>query len=130
MIDARHGQESDVHRYGFNGMESDDEIKGEGNSVNYKFRMHDPRIGSWLSLDPLMSNFSCQSPYVGYDNNPIYFNDPKGLESEVAGDDEKMKKKSEADCADCEDQKLKDGQGNVEKQQFIAPLEGTLLIKQ
>ena len=35
------------YRYGFQGQEKDDEIKGEGDSVNYKYRMHDQRIGSY-----------------------------------------------------------------------------------
>jgi hypothetical protein len=31
----------------------DGEIKGSGNSLNYKFRIHDPRIARFLSIDPL-----------------------------------------------------------------------------
>ncbi|RYM32985.1 hypothetical protein ERX46_13115 [Brumimicrobium glaciale] len=26
-------------------MEKDDNVKGEGNSINYKYRMHDPIVG-------------------------------------------------------------------------------------
>ncbi len=33
---------------GFQGQEKDDEIKGEGNSLNYTYRMHDPRLGGFL----------------------------------------------------------------------------------
>lgn len=33
------------YRYGFQGQEEDNELKGEGNSLNYTFRMHDPRVG-------------------------------------------------------------------------------------
>jgi hypothetical protein len=34
-------------RYLFQGQEMDDEVKGDGNSVNISFRMHDPRLGRW-----------------------------------------------------------------------------------
>jgi RHS repeat-associated protein len=84
-----HGSEGD-YRYGFNGMEKDDEVKGEGNSYTTEFRQYDPRIGRWLSLDPLMSKFPWMSPYVAFDNNPIYYTDPYGLESgtKVEGGDD------------------------------------------
>ena len=67
------------YRYGFNGMESDDEVKGTKNSYTTKFRQYDPRIGRWLTLDPLMSLFPESSPFVAYANNPIIYIDPYGL---------------------------------------------------
>jgi RHS repeat-associated protein len=67
------------YRYGFNGMEHDPEVSGDGNSYTTEFRSYDPRLGRWKSLDPLMAKFPNQSPYVAFDNNPIYFNDPNGL---------------------------------------------------
>lgn len=59
-------------------MEKDDELKGEGNSYTTHFRQYDPRLGRWLSIDPLTSNFPNQSPYVSMDNSPIYFTDVNG----------------------------------------------------
>lgn len=41
------------YRYAFQGQERDDEIKGRGNSYNYTYRMHDPRIGRFFAVDPL-----------------------------------------------------------------------------
>lgn len=67
------------YRFGFNGMEKDDEVKGSGNSYTTEFRQLDPRIGRWLSLDPLMAKFPHQSPYVSFDNSPILVVDPTGL---------------------------------------------------
>ena len=65
------------YRYGFNGMEKDDEVKsGAGNTYTTHFRKYDPRLGRWLSLDPKRSSF--ESPYVGMTNNPIRFNDVYG----------------------------------------------------
>ena len=34
-------------RYLFQGQAKDNEVKGDGNSVNISFRMHDPRLGRW-----------------------------------------------------------------------------------
>jgi RHS repeat-associated protein len=80
QMPGRHGSDNaDSYRYGFNGMESDDEVKGVKNSYTTEFRQYDPRVSRWLSLDPLFANFPWQSPYVAFDNNPIINRDPKGL---------------------------------------------------
>src|SRR5690554_1720163 len=81
-----------AYRYGFNGMERDDDIKGRGNSYTTEFRQYDPRLGRWLSIDPLFKNFPWQSPYVAFDNNPIVNNDPKGAAAENQSDGSKSKK--------------------------------------
>ena len=80
---------SESYRYSFNGMEKDDEVSGGGNSYTTEYRHYDPRLGRWKSLDPLMSKFPHFSPYVAFDNNPIYFVDPYGLSSEK-GDKNKV----------------------------------------
>jgi len=73
--------------FGYNGMEKDPEIKGDGNSYTTEFRQYDPRLGRWLSLDPLMRKFPWMSPYVAFDNNPVYYIDPYGLESGTGKDE-------------------------------------------
>lgn len=71
----------EVYRYGFNGMEKDDEIKNiEGSSYDFGARMYDPRLGRWLSIDPLASKYPSMSPYSFCANNPILFIDPNGKE--------------------------------------------------
>lgn len=67
---GRHANTGD-YRYGFQGQEMDDEIKGEGNSLNYTFRMHDPRVGRFLSLDPLSSQYPHNSPFAFGENRVI-----------------------------------------------------------
>lgn len=77
------------YRFGYNGMEKDSEIKGDGNSYTTEFRQYDPRLGRWLSLDPLMAELSEWSPYVAFENNPVLYNDPLGLKvgkKETEGD--------------------------------------------
>ncbi len=67
-----------VYRFAYNGMETDNETKGLGNSYTTEFRQYDPRLGRWLSLDPLMAQFPSVSPYIAFDNNPNYFKDLTG----------------------------------------------------
>src|SRR5690554_987027 len=73
MIMPGRSSNFDSYRFGFNGMESDDEVSGEGNSYTTHFRQYDPRIMRWKSLDPAMAKYPGQSPYVAFNNNPIYF---------------------------------------------------------
>lgn len=72
--------ENEIYRYGFQGQEKDDEIKGVGNSVNYTFRMHDPRIGRFFSIDPLASSYAHNSPYAFSENRVIDGVELEGLE--------------------------------------------------
>lgn len=48
--------------YAFQGQEHDDEIKGEGNSINFEYRMHDPRLGRFFAIDPLAKEYPHNSP--------------------------------------------------------------------
>jgi RHS repeat-associated protein len=70
--------QGDGYRYSFQGQEHDDEVKGDGNSVNYKFRMHDPRVGRFFAVDPLAEKYAAVSPYVYCLGNPIKYNDLDG----------------------------------------------------
>jgi RHS repeat-associated protein len=71
---------AESYRWGFQGQETDNEIKGEGNSVNYTYRMHDPRLGRFLSRDPLSSKYPFYSPYQFSGNIPIRFKELEGCE--------------------------------------------------
>ncbi|MFB6307338.1 MAG: RHS repeat domain-containing protein, partial [Flavobacteriales bacterium] len=76
------------YRYGFQGQEKDDEVKGKGNSYSTKFRQYDPRAGRWFSVD--FKRKPNESPYAVYSNNPIWFIDPLGLDTvEVFNEGEK-----------------------------------------
>ncbi|MFN3639889.1 MAG: RHS repeat domain-containing protein [Flavobacterium sp.] len=71
LVPNRHGGVETEYRYGFQGQERDDEVKGEGNSLNYTFRMHDPRVGRFLSLDPLSAQYPHNSPFAFAENRVI-----------------------------------------------------------
>jgi RHS repeat-associated protein len=85
-------------------MELDNEVKGNGNSYTTEFRQYDPRLGRWLSLDPLMMKFPWMSPYVAFDNNPVLYVDPYGLESgngqSHSMEGEPVKTESGSECDD------------------------------
>ena len=68
----------DGYRYGFNGKENDNEVKGEGNNLDFGARIYDPRIGRWFSVDPDFAKSPSESPYIYAKDNPIYFIDPDG----------------------------------------------------
>ncbi len=67
---------SEKYRYGFNGQEKSNEIKGEGNSYTAEFWEYDPRIGRRWNLDP--KPIIGTSFYSAFSNNPLWYNDVKG----------------------------------------------------
>ena len=66
------------YRYGFNGKEKDNEDYGEGNAYDFEARIYDPRLGRWMSVDPLQQRFAGLSPYNYCYNSPLKFVDPDG----------------------------------------------------
>jgi RHS repeat-associated protein len=50
------------YRYGFNGKENDNEVKGEGGQQDYGMRIYDPRLGKFLSVDPLAKEYPMLTP--------------------------------------------------------------------
>ncbi|MCA6438219.1 MAG: hypothetical protein IM592_17295, partial [Bacteroidetes bacterium] len=66
------------YRYGYNGKENDNEVKGTGNSLDFGARVHDPRLGRFLSTDPLSTTYPSISPYCFAANDPIRFIDVDG----------------------------------------------------
>ncbi|MBK8404770.1 MAG: hypothetical protein IPL25_11975 [Saprospiraceae bacterium] len=52
------------YRFGFNGIEKEDEINGAGNSYAFEYRMYDPRFRMFLSVDPFYKLIHSYSPYI------------------------------------------------------------------
>jgi RHS repeat-associated protein len=81
LLNNRHGSvDSDSYRYGFQGQERDDEVKGEGNFINYRFRMQDVRLGRFFSRDPLSHMFDWNSPYAFSENRVLDGTELEGSE--------------------------------------------------
>jgi len=66
------------YRYGFQGQETDKEWLG--GAVSYKYRVHDARIGRFLSVDPLAPDYPHNSPYAFSENRVIDGVELEGLE--------------------------------------------------
>jgi RHS repeat-associated protein len=72
---------SSSYRYLFQGQEHDDELNGSvGTSYAFEYRIHDPRIGRFLSIDPLASKYPHNSPYAFSENDVIGSIELEGLE--------------------------------------------------
>jgi RHS repeat-associated protein len=64
------------YRFGYNGKEDDDEWAKQ----DYGFRISDPRIGRFLSVDPISNQYPELTPYQFAGNMPIWASDLDGLE--------------------------------------------------
>ena len=80
LVPRRHGS-LESYKYGFQGQEKDDELKGEGNSLNYTFRMHNPRVGRFFAVDPLFKEYPHNSVYAFSENRVIDATELEGLEA-------------------------------------------------
>jgi len=72
---------STQYRYGFNGKEKDQNLEfGSQTVYDYGFRIYNPAIGKFLSVDPLTREYPSWSPYAFAMNMPIAGIDLDGLE--------------------------------------------------
>ena len=84
MLQPERSWSTEKYRYGFNGMEMDNEVRenpttgtvGTGNSYTTHFRQYDPRLGRWWSVDPVTR--ASMSIYIVMSNSPVSRIDPDG----------------------------------------------------
>ena len=86
MLQPGRSVSSGSYRYGFNGKENDNEVKGDGNQQDYGMRIYDPRLGRFLSVDPLTESYPELTPYQFASNAPVNSVDLDGLERQIAID--------------------------------------------
>ncbi|MDQ3394890.1 MAG: hypothetical protein M3512_12365, partial [Bacteroidota bacterium] len=85
------------YRYGFNGKEKDPEgMGGGGSTYDYGFRIYNPQIARFLSVDPLFQSYPWYTPYQFAGNNPIWAIDLDGLEEKKVNDKSGEKRVEEA----------------------------------
>ena len=84
-INPNFSRKSGLYRYSFNGKESDREASdlGEG-TQDYGFRIYNPSLGKFLSVDPLRYEYPELTPYQFASNTPIMAIDLDGLEAAIA----------------------------------------------
>ena len=67
-------------KYGFNGKLKDNEDYGEGNAYDFGMRIYDPRLGRFMTVDPMGGSFAWNSPYAFAENSPLFGVDLDGGE--------------------------------------------------
>jgi RHS repeat-associated protein len=92
-----------VYCFGFNGKESDSEGMGGGLSTyDYGFRIYNPSLGKFLSVDPLCSKYPQLTCFQFASNSPEWAIDFDGLEARIAiygeGSDVKTFQTRALDC--------------------------------
>ncbi|MEN9303956.1 MAG: hypothetical protein RL264_2385 [Bacteroidota bacterium] len=70
------------YRYGFQNQEEDSET----GLVNYKYRMHDPRVGRFFAVDPLGFKYPWNSCYAFSENRVLDAIELEGLEAVLIDD--------------------------------------------
>jgi RHS repeat-associated protein len=68
------------YRFAFNGKEKTNEMYGSADAYDYGMRMYDPRLGRFMSVDPLTMKFPYYSPYMYAGDKPISATDLDGME--------------------------------------------------
>ncbi|MCG8310270.1 MAG: hypothetical protein MI975_22945, partial [Cytophagales bacterium] len=69
------------YRYGFNAKEKDQRGEFGKTHYDYGFRIYNPEIGKFLSVDPLTASYPMLTPYQFANNTPIEAIDLDGLEA-------------------------------------------------
>ena len=72
------GGNSLAQNWKYNGTELNQDLSL--NLYEMDFRQYDPAIGRWIAIDPVTHHN--MSPYVAFDNNPVYWADPSGANGE------------------------------------------------
>ncbi|MEN7551563.1 RHS repeat-associated core domain-containing protein [Rapidithrix thailandica] len=75
----------EAYRYSFNGKENDKDFGNQHLIQDYGFRLYNPEIGKFLSVDPLAPDYPWYTPYQFAGNTPIQAIDLDGAEPEPYG---------------------------------------------
>jgi RHS repeat-associated protein len=83
VMPARSFTASSDYRFGFNGKEKDKNMSSL-TAYDYGFRIYNPAIGKFLSVDPLTKQYPYYTPYQFAGNMPIWAIDLDGLEQKIS----------------------------------------------
>ncbi|CAF3303933.1 unnamed protein product [Rotaria socialis] len=71
-------------KYGFGSFENLKELNANNDVINFGDYGMDLRLGRRENVDPKASKYPSQSPYSGFNGNPIYYEDPTGESGEAS----------------------------------------------
>ncbi len=71
---------SGSYRFGFNGQEKNNEVSVEGGEYDFRYRIHDARLGRFLSVDILKTQYAWNSTYAFCENRVVDGVDFEGKE--------------------------------------------------
>jgi hypothetical protein len=91
--------DTDGYRYGFCGHENDNEVKGNGNQLDFGGYGYDTRLGRRLNINPEIATMPSLSSYSTFNNNPIFYIDPNGRKFVNPYEDQKNEAKQEFENA-------------------------------
>jgi RHS repeat-associated protein len=100
---------SSAYRYGFNGKELDKELMGT-TTYDYGFRIYNPGIARFLSVDPLSGSFPFYTPYQFAGNKPVWCIDLDGLEEVLPKQQPQipqLRNVSESTCQGCAERSMR-----------------------
>jgi RHS repeat-associated protein len=87
VLEGRSWSAESGYRYGFNGKVKDNEgMGGGGQTYDYGFRIYNPSLAKFLSVDPLSASYPWYTPYQFAGNKPIWAIDLDGLEEFIVTD--------------------------------------------
>jgi RHS repeat-associated protein len=66
-----------AYRYGFNGKDRESEFSS--GAYDFGARIHDARLGRWMSVDPMVAKYPYESSFVFSGNSSIFFTDIDGM---------------------------------------------------
>ena len=81
MIISNLSGNSETYRYGFNGKEKDDQSEWGMTHYDYGFRIYNPGIARFLSVDPLTKSYPMLTLYQYAGNSSVVAIDLDGLEA-------------------------------------------------
>jgi len=108
---------SDQYRYGFNGKEKDQSGEwGSQTHYDYGFRIYNPAIARFLSVDPLTKEYPWYTPYQFAGNKPIKFIDLDGLEEALPEEEYASRRDNVQNDLETEADNLSGGSESVRNQ--------------
>jgi len=105
---------STAQKFKFNGMELENSLGIDWYEMDV--RQYDPAIARWTSIDPVTHH--SMSTYTAFDNNPVYFADPSGADSQVIKDFDGKEWTVDCEAGECSNEREGDHVTNPSKKEL------------